>query len=246
MAEQVAAVIRQAIADRKLPPGCRLIEMKIAREMGTSRGPLREALFQLEQEGLVVRKPNRGTFVVSLTEELIRQIASLRGVLEGFAATLARKRLTEADFHQLERILMEMSAMARAGDFPAMVERDYRFHEYIVRASGHPLLHETWKGLAQKVRIYQAVLDGKYRDMSAVVKGHMAILRAFRQSDGKRLNRIIADHMVEALNPHGTRILGGRESGGPTESTASIDAVSSMLGNKQRKTGKLRAAESGL
>jgi DNA-binding GntR family transcriptional regulator len=238
MAEQIAAAIREAIAERKLPPGCRLVEMKIAREMGTSRGPLREALFQLEREGLVVRKPNRGTFVVSLTEELIRQIASLRGVLEGFAATLALKRLTEEDFHQLERILMEMSAMARAGDFPAMVERDYRFHEYIVRASGHPLLHDTWQGLAQKIRIYQTELNGMYPDMSAVVKGHVAILRAFRQNDAKRLSRIVADHMVKALKPHVTKFLRGRESGGPSESTASIDAVSSMLGNQQRKKRK--------
>jgi hypothetical protein len=71
--------------------------------------------------------------------------------------------------------------------------------------------------LAQKIRIYRAELDGKYRDMSAVVKGHVAVLGAICQSDGKRLNRIIADHMLKALNPHGTRILGDRESGRTSE-----------------------------
>src|SRR5574341_322553 len=108
LVEQIATALRQAIADGKLRPGTRLLEVQVARQMGTSRAPLREALIQLEREGLVVRQPNRGAFVADLTEELVREVASLRGVLEGFAAGLAVKRLTEEDFRQLERILTEM------------------------------------------------------------------------------------------------------------------------------------------
>ena len=89
IAEQIAGSIREAIAQGTIRPAARLLEPQIAREMGTSRAPLREALIQLEREGLVVRRANGGTFVTELTEDLVREVASLRGLLEGFAASLA-------------------------------------------------------------------------------------------------------------------------------------------------------------
>ncbi len=209
MAEQIAGALRQAIASGKLRPGTRLLEVQIAREMGTSRAPLREALIQLEREGLVVRQPNRGTFVADLTEELVREVASLRGVLEGFAASLAVKRLTPADFERLETILREMSAAARRGEFPRMVEWDYQFHEYIMRASGHRLLYETWVGMDRKIRIYLAATNLMYRDMKSVVDGHMPILQALRRRDPQRASRVMGEHMGEVLDLFLTKVMRG-------------------------------------
>lgn len=207
MAEQIATALRQAIAVGKLRPGTRLLEVQIAREMGTSRAPLREALILLEREGLVVRQPNRGTFVADLTEELVREVASLRGVLEGFAASLAVKRLTPADFERLEKILREMSAAARRGEFPRMVEWDYQFHEYIMRASGHRLLYETWVGMDRKIRIYLAATNLMYRDMKSVVDGHMPILEALRRRDPQRASRVMAEHLGEVLDLFLTKVM---------------------------------------
>jgi DNA-binding GntR family transcriptional regulator len=200
MAEQIATALRQAIADGKLRPGARLLEVQIAREMGTSRAPLREALIQLGREGLVVRQPNRGTFVADLTEDLVREVASLRGVLEGFAASLAVKRLTQADFERLASILTEMLTVARRGDFPRMVEWDYQFHEYIMRASGHRLLYETWMGMDRKIRVYLSATNLMYADMKAVVQGHLSILQALRRRDPQRAVRVMAEHMDEVLD----------------------------------------------
>ncbi len=207
MAEQIATALRQAIADGKLRPGARLLEVQIAREMGTSRAPLREALIQLEREGLVVRQPNRGTFVADLTEDLVREVASLRGVLEGFAASLAVKRLTQADFERLETILTEMLTVARRGDFPRMVEWDYQFHEYIMRASGHRLLYETWMGMDRKIRVYLSATNLMYADMKAVVQGHLSILQALRRRDPQRAVRVMAEHMDEVLDLFLTKVL---------------------------------------
>ncbi len=212
MADQIATAIRQAIADGKLRPGTRLLEVQISREMGTSRAPLREALIQLEREGLVVRQPNRGTFVADLTEESVREVASLRGVLEGFAAKLAVKRLTPGDFRHLERILAEMLAVARRGDFPRMVEWDYQFHEYIMRASGHRLLSETWAGMDRKIRVYLSATNLMYGDMKAVVQGHLPILQALRRRDPQRASRVMAEHMAEVLDLFVTKVL--RKGGG--------------------------------
>lgn len=207
MAEQIATALRQAIADGKLRPGARLLEVQIAREMGTSRAPLREALIQLQREGLVVRQPNRGTFVADLTEDLVREVASLRGVLEGFAASLAVKRLTQADFERLETILTEMLTVARRGDFPRMVEWDYQFHEYIMRASGHRLLYETWMGMDRKIRVYLSATNLMYADMKAVVQGHLSILQALRRRDPQRAVRVMAEHMDEVLDLFLTKVL---------------------------------------
>jgi DNA-binding GntR family transcriptional regulator len=208
MAEQIATALRQAIADGKLRPGARLLEVHIAREMGTSRAPLREALIQLEREGLVVRQPNRGTFVADLTEDLVREVASLRGVLEGFAASLAVKQLTREDFERLETILKEMLTLARRGDFPRMAERDYQFHEYIMRASGHRLLYETWLAMDRKIRVYLTATNLMYADMKAVVHGHLPILQALRRRDPQGASRVMAEHMGEVLDLFLTKVMG--------------------------------------
>jgi len=207
MAEQIATTLRRAIADGKLKPGSHLPEVQIAREMGTSRAPLREALIQLEREGLVVRQPNRGTFVAELTEELVREVASLRSVLEGFAAGLAVKRLAEEDFRHLEVILKEMLAAARHGDFARMSEWDYQFHEYIMRASGHRLLHDTWIGMDGKTRVYLSTTNLMYADMKSVAEGHLPILQALRRRDPQRASRVMAEHLGEVLDLYLTKVM---------------------------------------
>jgi len=207
LVEQIATALRQAFADGKLRPGTRLLEVQISREMGTSRAPLREALIQLEREGLVVRRPNRGAFVAELTEELVREVASMRSVLEGFAASLAVKRLTREDFDQLETILREMLGAARRGDFPRMVEWDFQFHEYIIRASGHRLLYETWTGMDRKIRVYLSATNLMYRDMKSVVEGHLPILQALRRRDPQRASRVMTEHLGEVLDLFLTKVL---------------------------------------
>ncbi|HSB73862.1 MAG TPA: GntR family transcriptional regulator [Candidatus Methylomirabilis sp.] len=219
IAEQIAGSIRAAIADGKLRPGSRLLEVQVAHAMGTSRAPLREALIQLEREGLVVRRANRGTFVADLTEELVREVASLRGVLEGFAASLAVRRLTREDFERLEAILKQMLAVARRGDFPRMVEWDYQFHEYIMRASGHRLLYETWVGMDRMIRVYLSATNLMYADMKAVVQGHLPILEALRRRDPRRAGRVMAEHMGEVLDLFLTKVMrrGRRKEGSRSE-----------------------------
>jgi DNA-binding GntR family transcriptional regulator len=207
LVEQIASTLRQAIADGKLRPGTRLLEVQIAREMGTSRAPLREALLQLEREGLVVRQPNRGAFVADLNEEMVREVASLRAVLEGFAASLAVQHLTRADFDRLEAILREMLAVARRGDFPRMIEWDYQFHEHIMRASRHRLLYETWVGMDRKIRVYLSATNLMYTDMKTVVEGHVPILRALERRDPERARRVMADHLAEVLDLFITKVL---------------------------------------
>src|SRR5690606_11186911 len=116
--------------------------------MGVSQAPVREAIRELEQAGLVVSYPNRGAFVRELTPKDIREIYSLRAVLERFAVEQAVKAFDAADFDHLEALVSEMVGHARAGDTKAFVEADYAFHAYVCQKSGHALLYKTWKGIS--------------------------------------------------------------------------------------------------
>jgi DNA-binding GntR family transcriptional regulator len=198
--EQIAGSIREAIAQGRIPPAARLLEVSLAREMGTSRAPIREALSQLEREGLVIKEPNRGVRVVELTEEVVREVASLRGLLEGFAASLAAERLTASQFAELDAMVRGMDRAVQRGQYARLVELDYQFHAFICRASGHRTLHETWSAISGKVRLYLSTTNLMYRNLKAIVRGHHEIVAALRSRDKVLANRAMQEHLGEMLN----------------------------------------------
>lgn len=199
IAEQIAGRLRDAIAQGKFPPAARLLEAPLAREMGTSRAPVREALAVLEREGLVVKEPNRGARVVELTAETIQEVASLRAALEGFAASLATDRLHAADLAALEGTLARMQRAADRGQFSQLLELDFEFHEFICRASGHRLLYQMWSGMERKIRLFLSATNLLYTDLRGIVRGHADILRALRRRDRAAAQRAMARHLGEVL-----------------------------------------------
>lgn len=207
MADQIAAGIRDSIASGKLPAGTHLLEVAIAREMQTSRVPVREALMQLEQEGLVVRQPNRGTFVAELTEKVVREVSSLRGLLEGFAVSQAVKRLTADDLMRLEELVKEMRVAAEHKDFSRIQECDYEFHRYIVHAADHELLEEVWRLTDAKIRVYLSATNIMHADLKSIAESHAVAFEAIRSHDPERARKAIARHIDEALTPLVKRIL---------------------------------------
>jgi len=200
IAEQIAGSIREAIAQGRISPAARLLEASLAQEMGTSRAPVREAISQLEREGLVIKEPNRGARVVELTEEMVREVASLRGLLEGFGASLAAERLTAEQFTALEAMVKEMERVVQTAEYAQLVELDYQFHDFICRASGHRTLYETWSTISGKVRLYLSTTNLMYRNLKLVARGHGEIVTALRSRDALRASRVIQEHLGEMLN----------------------------------------------
>jgi len=200
IAEQIAGSIREAIAQGRISPAARLLEASLAREMGTSRAPVREALSQLEREGLVIKEPNRGARVVELTAETVREVASLRGLLEGFAASLAAARLTAEQFTVLEAMVQGMERAVQTAEYAQLVELDYQFHDFICQASGHRTLYETWSAISGKVRLYLSTTNLMYRNLKLVVRGHGEIVAALRSRDTVRAHRAMQEHLGEMLN----------------------------------------------
>jgi DNA-binding GntR family transcriptional regulator len=207
MADQIAAAVRDSIGKGKLLPGTHLFEMEIAQEMETSRVPVREALIQLEREGLVVRRANHGTFVAELTEKMVREVASLRGLLEGFAANQAAELLTDTDLQNLESIIKDMQKAADLNDFSRIIECDYQFHQYIVHAAGHDLLEEMWRSTDAKIRVYLSATGLMHTNMRAIAKSHRLILEALRSRDPQRVRDVTAHHIEEALSTFVAKVL---------------------------------------
>ena len=200
MADQIAASIRDSISRGRLRSGTHLLEVKIAREMHTSRVPVREALMQLEQEGFVTRQPSRGTFVAEFTEESVREVASLRSLLEGFAARKALRHLTVQDLQHLEKLAKDMLEFAKLGDFSRVVDCDFHFHNYLVHRAGHQLLENLWTSIDRKIRAYLSVTNLMYKDMNSIVRGHLQILHALQRGDDQRLGGLMEEHIDEVLN----------------------------------------------
>src|SRR5262245_7431911 len=113
--------LRRAIVTGELQPGQRVNEAEVARQMRISRGPVREAIRRLEQAGLLVSYPRRGTVVVSLSAEDVEEVYTLRADLEARAIRRAITRLLDADLAELERLLDVMETASFAGDTPALL-----------------------------------------------------------------------------------------------------------------------------
>jgi DNA-binding GntR family transcriptional regulator len=207
MAEQIATSIRDAIARGTILPGTRLFEVHLAREMGTSRAPVREALGHLEREGWLVKESNRGVRVLDLTEEKLREVASFRGVIEGFAASLAAEQLTANDFEKLESILAEMNHAARQGDYPHLVELDFEFHAFVCRGSRHQTLFEAWNGMAGKIRLYLSATNLMYQHLERISKGHAKVLEGLKSRDKAKACQAMIEHLDEMLEPFIARLV---------------------------------------
>lgn len=151
----VVKVLRGEILSGKYQPGDRLNESQIARELNISRIPVREALSQLQDQGLVMNHERRGMFVTHLGDEEVQQINSLRIILETEALRLARARMTPAVLAKLTRLVEQMEVWD--GSLLDAAALDLEFHREIWRASGNPYLEKTLDGLVTALFAHKAI-----------------------------------------------------------------------------------------
>lgn len=193
--ERVAEILREAITTGDLEVGQKLTELELAAQLGTSRAPVREALRQLEQEGLVVSYPYRGTEVLGVSQEEIENVlVPIRVALERFAFDKAMSVVTDDDIAGLESIIDSMDAAASAGDLTRLADDDIRFHEAIVILSGQQHCLQIWRTIQPRVRAYFRRDANYYGDSHAVAEQHRELIRALRSGD--------RDHGLLAITEH--------------------------------------------
>ena len=198
LAQRAAASVREAILAGALAPGAQLVEADMAEQMKISRAPVREALRVLEEEGLVERIPYKGAFVTRLTQDDIRELYSLRSVIESYSARLAAGHASAESVAALESIVEEMMQAAEAGDLERVTELDLRFHRAVCELACHRLLLQVWHGLEQKIRLILAMRHRLHREIVDIVEMHRPLLAAIRAGDGETAARHMVEHIVSA------------------------------------------------
>jgi DNA-binding GntR family transcriptional regulator len=194
--EQVVEALRDAIATGKFEDGERLIEDKIARELKTSRGPVREALRQLEHEGFVVSYPYRGAVVLGVSDEEVQEVLiPIRLTLERFSFTKAAERMSDADFAELAKEVWLMGEAARTDDLSRSVEADIRFHEIVLAASGRPHTAQVWRSIAPRIRAY-FFRYGRSSDLARISVEHGELLTALQTRDRETILAAIERHIA--------------------------------------------------
>ena len=203
--EQVKELLLERILSGEYRPGDRLVETRIAQELGTSQAPVREALRDLELLRFVESEPFRGSRVREISPEELAEIYPVRAALEEVAAREAARRL-DGDVRALEAELAAMRRAAEKSDLHRQVEHDVRFHRLIVEASGNRTLLDVWTSLRVEARTVITVLATNI-DPHEIVEMHVPVLTALADRDPERAAQALRrhfEHFGELLLKGGT------------------------------------------
>jgi DNA-binding GntR family transcriptional regulator len=190
--DQIKRLLLERILDGTYPPGERLVELQIARELNTSQGSVREALRELEALRLVETETYRGTRVRGVNAQEMREAYQVRAVLEEMAAKLAASRF-KGNAAALQAEVNELRAAAKRRDSDAYATHNQRLHRLIVEASGNSVLLRIWESLDMETRS-RISLARISIDLRTVADSHQAIVDAFDAGDGRLAGRLLREH----------------------------------------------------
>ena len=194
--DEVANRIRARIFSGDLTDGERIVERDLATEMGTSRGPVRDALRMLEQEGLVISTPRRGTRVASLTPENAVEILAIREALEPVAVRFLIEQNRPEHLRQLESIVEQLDDAARTNDWERAIRLDLAFHGLIFELSGQRRLLRIWESLRTPMLQLFGKLSHYYRAIDEVPARHRALLQSIASGEISRALAHSSEHVV--------------------------------------------------
>ena len=196
---QIKDVILQRIVEGSLEPGSRIVETRIAQELGVSQAPVREALRDLEQLGCVVHEPNRGCSVRAFSAEELLEAFPVRAALEALAARLAAERITTAELAELDELLERMRRAARGGDAHEQSQANASFHATVVRAARNRTLERQWQMLEPYSRTYLTVSRPGI-DLVHLSDRHGPVLDALRRRDRAKAAKAMEEHLLGAAD----------------------------------------------
>lgn len=188
MGSEILYRMREAIISGQIKLGGHINESDIAKQMEISRIPVREALRKLEQEGLVVRKTNKGCFVTTFTEQDVKEVFSLRATLECMAFEWAIPEMTPQDVQELKDQIEQQKQAIFNKDYDELTHLDMHFHEYICRKANHSRLLKAW--YEQNAQC-QMLLNLLYRHLGEFTPDtinveHGQLIEAIENNDSKR------------------------------------------------------------
>jgi len=193
---RIADAIRAQILAGRYALGAKLDENTLQSEFEVSRTPVREALLSLQAEGLIVIKPQSGTFVFKPTAEDVHHLCQLRSILEVEAIRLAIERRHVELASELQQIVKEATQKLTNGQLEACHLLDTGFHRTFVESCGNPLLIDAYKAVADRVHALRQVMPLTRSRISAGFAGHREILKAVRKGDENLAADLIRSHIL--------------------------------------------------
>lgn len=195
---KVFAAIEDAVLSGRYKPGECLVESKLAAELGVSRTPVREALTQLEREGLLQLVPHKGAVVTGISQKDIQDIYTIRIMIEGLAARWAAEHIDEDELKDLQDAIELEEFYTLKNDIEHLIRLDSRFHQIIYKASkSRPLMYmlKTFHQYIQHARSLSLEAPGRaYK----ALQEHKLILQAIKEHDGPRAEELTAEHIRKA------------------------------------------------
>ena len=244
-AQQEAYIyVQDQIVSGALPGGSRLEVEKISKALGVSRMPVREAIRQLDAEGYVTIRPNRGAVVTSRTAEEVLELFEIRAVLEGLAMRLATPQVTAVELEDVEHELVRLRRLETQS--VAWVEKHDDFHDHLCRISGRPRLCRDIGLLRLALRPYIRLYSNLHSNPEISGHEHERIIEALRSGDGERAERVMRAHIMVNADAIASCLRQPRD-GTKTTAPAHLRAVSKKVvkGTTAKNKKAVRGRQSG-
>ncbi|MFD0960334.1 GntR family transcriptional regulator [Paenibacillus chungangensis] len=194
---KITEEIRKAIFQGKLKPGDRLRETEMANQMGVSRGPIREAIRMLEQEGVLYSQPYKDTMVAEISrEEVTEVLLPMRLTLETFAISKALPALDDQHIANLSQLIEDMKKAAADNDLYRLADCDLAFHEYLLTMSEMPNMLGIWTSICNRIRLHFIVEGRAYEDFTPLLQDHELLLHTILEGDMERIKPLLAHHIL--------------------------------------------------
>lgn len=182
-------IIRDKILNGEIPGGTKIVEEKLATELGVSRTPIRESIRRLEHEGLIVKKR-----VVKPTEKDLRNMFNVRILLEGYSAKCAASYLHENDL----KALWECVEIGRTGTFEEIMKANERFHEIIVHASNNPVMIDIIDRMQSIIYLFRRTVV--FYNRPFLIDEHEKIYEAIKAREGQTAELLMQQHLQSDLD----------------------------------------------
>ena len=175
----------------------RLVETRVAEELGVSRTPVREAIHRLESEGLIVFHPQKGLMVSEVSIEDVEEIEGIRMILERFAARLAAKRIKDEELRRLEEFLNQSEEHMKKGDIDKVLKINTKFHNLINSISGSKRLQDLIRQHSDYILRFRRAALCTEGHAEQALNEHRRILEALKKRDPDKVETLMSEHIVE-------------------------------------------------
>ncbi len=215
LVDQVENFLFKQLVSGRLQQGERINEAELARSLGISRNPIREAVRKLEERGLLIAIPHKGNFVRHFELEDVNDIFTFRICIESAAIRAALPRMSDADLEAVAGIVDAMVAAAEAGDERGLVENDIAFHQRICELSGSRHIARAFGDIYAEVRMLITLVEHRFESLHAAAIDHWPVVEALKTRDPDKAIAAMVTHIEDPWQ----RIVKAYEKKSPAKTT---------------------------